>query len=201
MGSLLAVAVAATYSGCSSSNAPVPVTPVDAGNSSSSGDGGGKSEAGSDSGSGGFDAAVAPLTWTQVYADVIVPHCAGCHAPNPDGGIARGGYRFGLLDLSTVDAGFANLINIHAQGTSVPAAGYDAAVVCNTLEAGAGSIRVVPGDAGASLIDLKLNGFTTAPPCGAPMPEPAPGPGEIPDGGQAAAFAEITAWINQGALP
>ena len=77
----------------------------------------------------------------------------------------------------------------------------DAAVVCDTLESGAGSIRVVPGDAGASLLGLKLNGFITPPPCGAPMPEPAPGPGEIPDGGQAAAFAEISDWINQGALP
>jgi mono/diheme cytochrome c family protein len=201
MGSLLGVAVAAACYGCSSSNAPVP-TIADAGGSSSSGGGSSSSGSGSGSSSGGSDAAAAPLTWTKVYADVIAPHCAGCHAPSLDGGTARGGFRVGMLDLSTIDAGFANLINIHAQGTSVPATGYDAAVVCDTLEAGAaGSIRVVPGDAGASLIDLKLNGFVTAPPCGAPMPEPAPGPGEIPDGGQAAAFAEITDWINQGALP
>jgi hypothetical protein len=62
-------------------------------------------------------------------------------------------------------------------------------------------VRVVPGDAGASLLYLKMHGFVVPPPCGAPMPETAPGPGEIPDGGQAPAFTEIMNWINQGARP
>ena len=202
VGSIVVALSAATWIGCSSSNATPPGAPTDSGSASSSSSSGSGSDSGS--GSGGGDAAPTPdaaaLTWTQVYADVIGPHCSGCHAPSLDGGVARGGFRVGMLDMSNVDAGYANLINIHAQGTAVPAIGYDAAVVCDTLDAGPGSVRVVPGMASSSLLCLKLGGFTTPPPCGAPMPEPAPGPGPI-DGGQAAAFAEVQSWINQGALP
>jgi hypothetical protein len=101
-----------------------------------------------------------------------------------------------------VDAGWSALVNVQAQGIAVPAVSYLDAAVCNTLEAGAvGSMRVVPGDAGVSLLSLKMHGFVVPPSCGAPMPEPAPGPGEIPDGGQDGAFAEIRDWINQGAVP
>jgi len=174
---------------------------------SSSGAGSSSSSSGGSSGSsggapeGGVEAGA--LTWSQVYADVIAGHCAGCHggAPAPDGGV-RGGLRVGLLNMSTVDAGYAGLINVAAQGTGVPPLGYDAGA-CNTLEAGTlGSVRVVPRDAGASLLFLKVHGYTTAPPCGNPMPEPmAAGPGPILDGGQDLAAAEIMNWINQGALP
>jgi hypothetical protein len=104
--------------------------------------------------------------------------------------------------MSTVDAGWLGL-QMSAQGTAVPAVDWQDAAVCNTLEAGTpGSLRLVPGDAGASLIYLKVHGFDVRPPCGAPMPEPNPGPGEIDSGsGQAGAAAEIMTWINQGARP
>jgi hypothetical protein len=85
--------------------------------------------------------------------------------------------------------GYANLINVHAMGTSVGATDWQDAAVCDTLEGGPGSLRVVPGDAAARLLALKINGFTTPPPCGSPMPEPTPGPGEIDGGGQATAFS------------
>jgi hypothetical protein len=172
------------------------------GGSSSSGSGssGGSSSSG---GSGGGDAAAeaAPLTWTQVWADLVSPRCADCHGrlPTAEGGV-RGGLRVGHLDLSTIDAGWASLIGVAAAGTGSPAA-PDAAF-CTTVQAGAaGSVRVVPFDAGASLLFLKVHGFVMPPPCGAAMPEPTPGPGEILDGGQAAAVTEVQNWINQGALP
>jgi hypothetical protein len=186
--------------GCSSSSS-TPTSPGDGGSSSSSSSSGAASSSSSSSSGGATDAAPSALTWTQVYTDVISPYCADCHgrAPAPDGGL-RGGIRVGKLDMSSVDAGWASLINIAAQGVGSPAA-LDASF-CDTLEAGAkGSIRVVPGDAGQSLLCLKVHGFDVPPPCGAPMPEPTPGPGEILDGGQDAAFVEVRDWINQGALP
>ncbi|HZU82372.1 MAG TPA: hypothetical protein VE987_05630, partial [Polyangiaceae bacterium] len=205
---------AGVWFGCSSSSNNGPDGGSEGGSSSSSGSssgggsssgagsssgGGSSSGAGSSSGGGSSSGSVtdASVTWGQVYSDVIQKYCAGCHGPNPDGGPARGGLRVGMLDMTSPEAGLANLIGVAARGTAVPAIGYDAAVVCSTLaEAGApGSIRVVPGDAGASLLYLKVHGYDAPPPCGAPMPEPAPGPGEIDSGiGQAAAAVEIMNW-------
>ena len=148
-----------------------------------------------------MDAAAAP-TWSQVYTDIVSPKCIVCHTQLADGG-GGGGVRFGPLDMGTVDAGYMNLINVPAMGTSSPVTGFTDAAVCDTLaEAGVnGGIRVVPGDAGASLICNKVKGWTVTPPaafCGAPMPASGP----IDDaGGQAAAFAEIKSWINGGAKP
>jgi hypothetical protein len=158
-------------------------------------DGGGVDSGSVDSG-GDVEVEAGPVTFAEVWTDVVDKHCITCHSPNPDGGTAGGGLRIGKLDMSTPDAGYANLVNQPAQGI---ASIVDGGVACDTLaEAGvAGSIRVVPGDAGASLLYLKCNGFTTPPPCSSPMPAN----GEIPDGGQAAAVKEIQAWINGGALP
>jgi mono/diheme cytochrome c family protein len=188
---------AGAWLGCSSSSGTTPVNDsgapkLDSGTEVDTGPiEGGSSEAGADAaGEAG------PVTWNEVWTDVVDKHCITCHAPNPDGGTAGGGLRIGLLDMSTPDAGYAALVNQPAQGTAsiIPDAG-----ACDTLaDAGvAGSIRVVPGDAGASLLYLKVNGFTTPPPCSSPMPAS----GEIPDGGQAAVVQEIKSWINEGALP
>lgn len=208
MGASLAMFSASAWMGCSSNSSTAADAGTDspsgssssgtASNSSSSSSSGGSSSSSSSSG-GSTDGGA--LTFAQVYTDVISPFCADCHGrlPAPDGGI-RGGLRVGLLDMSTPDAAFSNLINVRSKGTGSPAA-PDAAF-CDTLEAGAtGSMRVVPGSASQSLLCLKVHGFVVPPPCGAPMPEPTPGPGEIMNGGQDAAFTEVRDWINQGALP
>ncbi|MBV9947726.1 MAG: hypothetical protein JOZ69_12805 [Myxococcales bacterium] len=166
---------------------------------------GNNSNSSNNDGGGPNGGAANAVTWTQVWTDVIDPHCADCHGrmPAADGGL-RGGIRVGKLDLSSIDAGYASLVNTAAQGTSVPAVDYQDAAVCNTLQAGSpGSVRVVPGNAGASLLYLKVHGFDAPAPCGAPMPEPRPGPGEIDAGPltQAASAAEIMTWIDQGAKP
>jgi hypothetical protein len=121
----------------------------------------------------------------DIYAPIIEHHCVGCHGFTPDGG-AGPGIAFGNLDLSSVDAGYANLVN-------VPAAG----VACGATDGATAPIRVVPGSAATSLLYEKVDGFTTPPPCGHAMPES----GEIPDGGQAIVAQQIETWINQGALP
>ena len=87
--------------------------------------------------------------------------------------------------MSSADAGYANLVNVPAAGEA-----------CASVDDG-GLVRVVPGDAGASLLYLKVDGFTNKPPCGSAMPKS----GEIADGGQAAVVQEIETWISQGAQP
>lgn len=143
------------------------------------------------------------MTFQQVYNDVISQHCIGCHMPPVGDAGPRGGFAVGHLDMGTVDAGYLNLINQPPQGSGTPIV-TDAAV-CNTLAADAGSdsglLRVTPGNPGASLIYAKVHGYVTPPPCGAPMPPTTGTFTEIPDGGQAAAAAEIQQWITGGALP
>jgi hypothetical protein len=143
------------------------------------------------------------VTWQQVYGDVITPHCVGCHEPPVGDAAARGGFAVGHLDMGTVDAGFLNLVSKPPQGTLSPIA-TDAAV-CDTLSVDGGSdsglLRVTPGDPGLSLLYLKVHGYVVPPPCGAPMPPTVATFTEIPDGGQAAAAAEIRRWIAQGANP
>jgi hypothetical protein len=197
IGAAVAMIAAGAGVGCSSSSSGT--TPeADSGTpglDSSVGDTGTAADTGSPSTDGGTEAA-SVTTFAEVWTQVIDVHCVGCHSPAPDGGTAKGGFTIGHLDMSTADAGYANLVNVPAGGTSSIVA--DAAA-CDTLaEAGvAGGIRVVPGDAGASLLYLKVNGFTTPPPCSSPMPAN----GEIPDGGQAAVVQEIQTWINEGAHP
>ncbi len=164
-------------------------------------DGGSSSGGGSDAGD-----AAASFTWTQVYADFVGGHCAPCHSPSPDGGGVHGGFLVGHLDMSSVDAGYANLLNQPPQGMLANLA--DAAIpACDTLAADAGSdsgiLRAIPNDPAHSLICLKVHGFDVTPPCGNPMPITGAIPeGGLPDGGgQEQAFDEIRAWILGGAKP
>jgi mono/diheme cytochrome c family protein len=129
----------------------------------------------------GSDAATLSFN-TDIYGAIITHHCIFCHGPTADGGEGSG-EAFGKLDMSSVDAGYANLVGVAAAGG---ACGGDA-----------GLVRVVAGNAAASLVWMKVNGYTTAPPCGSPMPKS----GEIPDGGQAVVADQIQTWINQGANP
>lgn len=128
----------------------------------------------------------APLSFaTDIYGPIIHQHCIGCHGPTADGGQGSG-EEFGKLDMSSVDAGYANLVNVSAQGSG-----------CGDIDGSPGPVRVVPGNASASLLYLKVDGYSVPPPCGSPMPKS----GEIPDGGQAVVVAKIQAWIDQGANP
>jgi mono/diheme cytochrome c family protein len=122
---------------------------------------------------------------TDIYGPIIHEHCIGCHGPTADGGPGPG-EAFGKLDMSNVDAGYANLVNVPANG-----------VACGDIDGSPGPVRVVPGNAPASLLYLKVDGYSIAPPCGSAMPKS----GEIPDGGQAVVVAKIQTWIDQGANP
>jgi mono/diheme cytochrome c family protein len=126
------------------------------------------------------DAAVLSFA-TDLYP-VVQQHCIFCHGPTADGGEGSG-EAFGKLDMSSVDAGYANLVGVPAEGAACAADG--------------GPVRVVPGNAAESLLYLKVNGFNTPPPCGGAMPKS----GEIPDGGQAVLVEQVQTWINQGAKP
>jgi hypothetical protein len=137
-----------------------------------------------DDSSTGVDAG--PLGFSaDIYGTIIEHHCVGCHGFTADGGEASG-LAFGKLDMSSVDAGYANLVNVPAAGAA-----------CGLTDGGTSPLRVVPGSAATSLLWEKVNGYVTAPPCGEPMPKS----GEIGDGGQAIVAAQIQTWINQGALP
>jgi len=138
-----------------------------------------------DSSQGSIDAGTLSFS-ADIYGPIIEHHCVGCHGPTADGGPGSG-IAFGKLDMSSADAGYANLVNVAAAGAA-----------CELIDGSAGPIRVVPGSAASSLLYDKVNGFADAPPiCGSAMPKS----GEIPDGGQAIVVAQIQAWINQGALP
>jgi hypothetical protein len=133
-----------------------------------------------DAGSGSNDAGTAdagPLSFnTDIFTPIIEVHCVGCHSGSGSG------VSGGKLDMSSADAGYANLVNVVSTGAA-----------CGS----SGETRVVPGNAASSLLYQKVNGFTTAPPCGAAMPKS----GEIPNGGQAVVVTQIQTWINQGAQP
>lgn len=181
--------------------------------SSSSGSGSASSSGGSSSGSAS-DAGTAPTFAADIYP-AIVANCVSCHHsagdPTPDGGTfdaAGGGVKYGMLDMAaSVDAAYAALINVEAMGDASPAA--PTALVCDELDAATpGHIRVVPGDAGASLIALKLQGWlndgSTPPPCGAPMPLTPTGGLDGSTGDdltQLQAFQAVSEWINGGAQP
>jgi hypothetical protein len=198
IGAAVAMVAAGAGLGCSSSSGGSPAEGTDSGTpgvDSSVPDTGTAADTGSTTTDSAAEAA-SVTTFAEVWTNVIDVHCVGCHSPPVGDAGAKGGFAIGHLDMSTADAGYANLVNVAAQGT---VSLVDSGVACDTLaEAGvAGGIRVVPGDAGASLLYLKVNGFTTPPPCSVPMPAN----GEIPDGGQAAVVQEIQTWINEGAHP
>jgi hypothetical protein len=171
----LALTLAFASVACSSSNNSSSGNSDDAGGDASTNDT-------TDSGGSGNDSAAPALSFsTDIYGAIIERHCVGCHGFEADGG-AGSGIAFGKLDLSSVDAGYANLVNAAAAGSSCAISSL---------------VRVVPGNAAQSLLYLKVDGFTTAPPCGGAMPKS----GEIPDGGQAVVVEQIQTWIDQGALP
>jgi hypothetical protein len=87
--------------------------------------------------------------------------------------------------MSSADAGYANLVNVTAEGAA-----------CGDVD-GSKLVRVVPGNAAESRLYLEVDGYTVKPPCGSPMPKS----GEIPVGGQAIVVEQIQEWINEGALP
>ena len=59
-----------------------------------------------------------PLSFaTDIYAPIIEVHCVGCHGFEADGGPASG-VSFGKLDMHSVNAGYANLVNVAAAGGS-----------------------------------------------------------------------------------
>ena len=128
-------------------------------------------------------AAGPPPTFTGVYTAIIERHCTGCHHPGGSG------VAVGKLDMSSQDVAYADLVGVDAQGTGTGASG----VTC--ASAMPPRVRVVPGDAAASLlfnkVDSKLTG--QSPLCGSPMPlgsEPALTEDEV---------SLIAAWIDAGA--
>lgn len=120
-------------------------------------------------------------TFTNVYSSVISARCIGCHRPGGSGVNA------GLLDMSTQDAAYANLVGIAAQGTSAGTSG----ITC----ASTSLVRVVPSDASTSLLFTKAHSKLVGElaPCGSPMP-----PGSSASL-TAAQIDLLGAWINAGA--
>jgi mono/diheme cytochrome c family protein len=172
--------------GCSSSSSPDQATDASSPDAHSQQDSAAQDSATAPDSSGGNEASTPVLSFgTDIYTPIIKEHCIFCHGPTADGGLGSG-EAFGKLDMSSADAGYANLVNVTSTG-----------VECGNPDSGPTPIRVVPGNAESSLLYLKVNGYTQAPPCGGPMPKS----GEIADGGQAVVVEQIQTWINQGAQP
>ncbi|AKV03273.1 hypothetical protein AKJ09_09936 [Labilithrix luteola] len=109
-------------------------------------------------------------TFTQIYTTIISVRCAPCHT-TPEGI----GTQVGQLDMTTQNAAYMNLVDAAAAGASCAGDG----------------VRVVPGDAAASLMFLKVD-LTDPAPCGSKMP--LGGPPLAPD-----EVTQIQDWINAGA--
>ncbi len=137
-----------------------------------------------DSGPGtdaGEDGGPAP-TFAQVYTDIISTHCLPCHATGS-------GFTVGMLDMSSVDAGYRNLYNVAPMGRLCSGPGVDA---------GDGVVaRVFPGDADKSLLYKKVSSDSDDATCGAKMPKIQDGGPSLPQG----MVDEIEEWINGGANP
>jgi len=103
-----------------------------------------------------------PIRWGQDVYPTVSPYCVGCHSPATADASAGGGVVYGQLDLSTVDAAYANLVNVPAQGT-LPPTEDTGQVACASVGIDApngGWFRVAPNDAGGSLLCLR-GGFKT----------------------------------------
>src|SRR5580658_62522 len=89
--------------------------------------------------------------FSEVYSTIISGRCLPCHS-------SGGGAMFGMLDMSTEQTAYSNLVGVKAAGTSC---------VTSNLT------RVVPGSATTSLLFNKVNAKLQqiAPPCGDPMPD------------------------------
>jgi hypothetical protein len=114
-----------------------------------------------------------PVKFARVVA-IFGQYCLPCHATTPQRAAS------GKLDLGTEAATYEQLVGVAAQAGPCVAAG---------------KMRVVPGDASASLLMDKLE--NTPDMCGAPMPKPSTGSDFVPI--PAPEIAEITAWIEAGA--
>lgn len=143
-----------------------------AGSAGSADDGGQEAQAGSagSADDGGPDAA-AGASWTQVYTTIISTSCSPCHTTPGGAGILNG-----MLDLTTQETAYSNLVNAPAAGNAC---------------AGQGT-RVIPGSAETSLLYQKIKPGEPAP-CGAKMPLG----GQELSNDQADAIAS---WIQAGAL-
>ena len=124
------------------------VAGADAGVDAATGGAAGTTDAGDAGPVDGGGADVPPVTFTQVYTQVIAVRCMPCHTTAAGVGVLNG-----HLDMTTQAAAFTNLVN-------VPAAG----VACT----GKGT-RVTPGDPDASVMYLKIS-LDDPTPCGGKMP-------------------------------
>lgn len=121
--------------------------------------------------------APATVKFSQVFNEVF-GGCAGfCHR----------GSGLGMLSLSLEDDAYSALVDQDARGTELP---MGAARAC----ADSGVKRVVPGNAEASLLYLKLAGRHA---CGTAMPPPDTGAPAIPGD----KLELVKRWIDGGALP
>jgi hypothetical protein len=109
-------------------------------------------------------------TFTNVYSEIIGLDCTSCHIPGGKGS---------FLEMSTQATAYMNLVGVKADGPS-----------CG----GSGLVRVVAGDATASLLYEKVSEST--PPCGSQMPLGCSGSVCLSLADQ----REIADWINGGAL-
>ena len=112
----------------------------------------------------------AATTWTEVYTDIIMPTCVGCHNPGGNGGT------LGKLDMSSQDTAYTNLVNVAAAGSAC---------------AGKGA-RITPRSTTASILYLKVSP-TDPSPCGSKMPL-------IGSALSQDQVDEIASWINAGAM-
>ncbi len=124
-------------------------------------------------GSAGSSGDISAPTFAEVYATIVSTQCLPCHATGGVGQIS------GLLDLSTKELAYSNLVGVRSAGVS-----------CAT----SGLTRVVAGNAAASLLFQKVSSKTlsTPTPCGDSMP----------DNGVTLTLADVNtiqAWINGGA--
>jgi hypothetical protein len=129
--------------------------------------------------------AVGPApTFTNVYTMIIGPRCTDCHRPGGSG------VTVGMLDMSTQATAYANLVGVPAQGIGPGTSGIACASAMPPL------IRVVPGDAAASLLFNKIYSKHAGidPLCGSPMPLPPTAPPLTE-----AEINLIALWINAGA--
>jgi hypothetical protein len=143
-------------------------------------------------------------TWDAIYEQVIAgrpaidgvqeairPSCAiaGCHAPDPD----RAGSFSGMLDMSGgAAAARLALVGMPAVGAPAMGEGCSGPPPAGGAEPGHGMARVVPGDASASLLFLKISAASSLDVCGGRMPS-----GTIALSPQRA--CAIAAWIDCGA--
>jgi mono/diheme cytochrome c family protein len=87
------------------------------------------------------------VTFSQVYSTILMPDCAGCHAPG------QGGVTSGNLDMSTMTNAYSNLVGVMAMGSA-----------CGSKM----ETRVVKGSSGTSLLYTKVAGTQD---CGSRMPD------------------------------